>query len=33
MAVLVQRTGDHLQVNMRPQSALSGSQKESAHAV
>jgi uncharacterized protein len=25
MAVLVQRTGDHLQVNMRPQSALSGS--------
>jgi hypothetical protein len=25
MAVLVQRTGDHLQVNMRTQSALSGS--------
>jgi predicted regulator of Ras-like GTPase activity (Roadblock/LC7/MglB family) len=25
MAVLVQRTGDHLQVNVRPQSALSGS--------
>jgi len=33
MAVLVQRTGDHLQVNMRPRSALSGTLGASAHVV
>ena len=33
MAVLVQRTGDHLQVNMRTRSALSGTLGTGAHAV
>ena len=33
MAVLVQRTGDHLQVNMRTRSALSDTQGASDHAV
>jgi predicted regulator of Ras-like GTPase activity (Roadblock/LC7/MglB family) len=33
MAVLVQRTGDHLQVNLRTHSALSGTLGAGAHAV
>jgi predicted regulator of Ras-like GTPase activity (Roadblock/LC7/MglB family) len=33
MAVLVQRTGDHLQVNMRARSALSSRLGTGAHAV
>jgi len=33
MAVLVQRTGDHLQVNMRTRSALCDTQGASDHAV
>jgi predicted regulator of Ras-like GTPase activity (Roadblock/LC7/MglB family) len=33
MAVLVQRTGDHLKVNMRTRSALSDRQEVSAYAV
>ena len=33
MAVLVQRTGDHLQVNMRTRSALSGTLETGAHVV
>ena len=33
MAVLVQRTGDHLQVNLRTNSALSGTLGAGAHAV
>jgi predicted regulator of Ras-like GTPase activity (Roadblock/LC7/MglB family) len=33
MAVLVQRTGDHLKVNLRTRSALSDGQEDSAYAV
>jgi uncharacterized protein len=33
MAILVQRTGDHLQVNMRTRSALSGTLGTGIHAV
>src|ERR1700760_2937421 len=33
MAILVQRTGDHLQVNMRTRSALSDTQEAGDHAV